>query len=230
MRIGELSRVTDVPVATIKYYQREGLMPAGEYTSPNQVSYGEAHVSRIRLIRALVQVADLSIATIKQIVAIVDRPGVDLHDLLGKVQSTLPLGAEAGDAPTEADLAAVTDAVAARGWSVTAGHPALGVAASVIGTWRDLAQVDPATILGTYCAAAEMVATSDMDFLAQHELADDRMQVAVVGTALGDRLLSALRRVAHEDASLRRFGNAQPPPKEARRRRSSTPAKPGGDA
>jgi DNA-binding transcriptional MerR regulator len=230
MRIGELSRVTDVPVATIKYYQREGLMPAGEHTSPNQVSYGEAHVSRIRLIRALVQVADLSIATIKQIVAIVDRPGVDLHDLLGKVQSTLPLGVEVGDAPAEDDMAAVTGAIAARGWVVTPGHPALGAAASVIGTWREFSQVDPATILSDYCAAAETVAAADMDFLARHELADDRMQVAVVGTALGDRLLSALRRVAHEDASLRRFGNAQPPPKGARRRRSSTPAKSGGDA
>ena len=41
MRIGELSRATEVPVPTIKYYLREGLLPHGELSSPNQASYGE---------------------------------------------------------------------------------------------------------------------------------------------------------------------------------------------
>ena len=36
MRIAELSQTTGVPVPTIKYYLREGLLPAGELTSPNQ--------------------------------------------------------------------------------------------------------------------------------------------------------------------------------------------------
>jgi DNA-binding transcriptional MerR regulator len=38
MRIGELSKVTGVPVPTIKYYLREGLLPAGELSSPNQAA------------------------------------------------------------------------------------------------------------------------------------------------------------------------------------------------
>ena len=36
MRMAELSRRTGVPVPTIKYYLREGLLPPGERTSPNQ--------------------------------------------------------------------------------------------------------------------------------------------------------------------------------------------------
>ena len=36
MRVAELSRRTDVSVASIKYYLREGLLPAGERTGPNQ--------------------------------------------------------------------------------------------------------------------------------------------------------------------------------------------------
>ena len=35
MRIAELSQTTGVPVPTIKYYLREGLLPSGELTSPN---------------------------------------------------------------------------------------------------------------------------------------------------------------------------------------------------
>ena len=46
MRIAELSQKTGVPVPTIKYYLREGLLPAGELTSPNQAHYDDRHVQR----------------------------------------------------------------------------------------------------------------------------------------------------------------------------------------
>lgn len=39
MRISELSDVTGVSVATIKYYLREELVPPGERTAPNQADY-----------------------------------------------------------------------------------------------------------------------------------------------------------------------------------------------
>jgi DNA-binding transcriptional MerR regulator len=39
MRIAELSRRSGVSVPTIKYYLREGLLPPGERTSPNQALY-----------------------------------------------------------------------------------------------------------------------------------------------------------------------------------------------
>ena len=39
MRIGELSRLSGVPVATIKYYLREGLLPPGVHSHPNQANY-----------------------------------------------------------------------------------------------------------------------------------------------------------------------------------------------
>jgi len=38
MRIGELSRRSGVPVPSIKYYVREGLLPAGERTRPTRSS------------------------------------------------------------------------------------------------------------------------------------------------------------------------------------------------
>ena len=41
MRISELSAQTGVPVPTIKYYLREGLLPEGERSAPTQAAYGE---------------------------------------------------------------------------------------------------------------------------------------------------------------------------------------------
>ena len=80
MRVSELSQATGVPVPTIKYYLREGLLPRGETTtSPNQASYGDEHVARLRLIRSLLDVGGLSVATVRDVLAAVDDPGTSLH-------------------------------------------------------------------------------------------------------------------------------------------------------
>jgi hypothetical protein len=61
MRMAQLSSVAGIPIGTIKFYQREGLLPPGERTSPNQADYDERHVRRLRLIRGLIDVGRLSI-------------------------------------------------------------------------------------------------------------------------------------------------------------------------
>ena len=62
MRISELSRESGVPVATIKFYLRERLLPDGVLTSATQAQYDETHVARLRLVRALIGPGGLSIA------------------------------------------------------------------------------------------------------------------------------------------------------------------------
>jgi DNA-binding transcriptional MerR regulator len=53
----------------------EGLLPAGERTSPNQVRYDDRHVHRLRLIHALLEVGELSVAGACDVLA-------DVADLL----------------------------------------------------------------------------------------------------------------------------------------------------
>ncbi|CAA9274079.1 MAG: Regulatory protein MerR, partial [uncultured Actinomycetospora sp.] len=72
MRVAELSRRTGVSVASIKYYLREGLLPPGERTSPNQASYGDDHVRRLRLVRALIDVGGLSVVGTRDVLAAID--------------------------------------------------------------------------------------------------------------------------------------------------------------
>jgi DNA-binding transcriptional MerR regulator len=83
MRMAELSRRSGVSVPTIKYYLREGLLPAGAVTSPNQADYGNGHLRRLRLIRALIDVGGLSVAAAREVLGAVDDPSVVGHDLLG---------------------------------------------------------------------------------------------------------------------------------------------------
>lgn len=73
MRMAQLSEATGVPVPTIKFYIRDGLLPRGESTARNQASYGPEHVARIRLIRALTGICGLPLeGTARKVMSSID--------------------------------------------------------------------------------------------------------------------------------------------------------------
>jgi Cd(II)/Pb(II)-responsive transcriptional regulator len=51
MRIGELAKRTDCEVETIRYYEREGLLPSPPRTDGNYRRYGEPDAERLLFIR-----------------------------------------------------------------------------------------------------------------------------------------------------------------------------------
>ena len=51
MKIGELSRLTGTNVETIRYYERDGLLPIPARSEGNYRIYGDAHVQRLSFIR-----------------------------------------------------------------------------------------------------------------------------------------------------------------------------------
>jgi DNA-binding transcriptional MerR regulator len=53
LKISELATEAGVPVATVRHYLREGLLPEGEKTSRNMAYYPPELVDRIRLIKQL---------------------------------------------------------------------------------------------------------------------------------------------------------------------------------
>ncbi len=53
LKISELAAEAGVPVATVRHYLREGLLPEGEKTSRNMAYYPADLVDRIRLIKRL---------------------------------------------------------------------------------------------------------------------------------------------------------------------------------
>jgi DNA-binding transcriptional MerR regulator len=211
MRIAELSRQAGVPVPTIKYYLREGLLPAGEFTSPNQARYDERHVHRLRLVRALVDVGRLPIATIRQLLSDLDRPGQDPHWMLGKTLHAVEVAREpAGDHRLTAADDEIDDLIARRGWRVGRDSPARRAVAELITTLRQLGMDDILTVIDEYAEAAERIAAADLELVRRQGEPDAMVYTAVIGTVLGDRLMAALRHLAQEDASTRTLRREQP--------------------
>ncbi|WP_327067639.1 MerR family transcriptional regulator [Kitasatospora sp. NBC_01250] len=214
MRVGELSRRTGVPVPTIKYYLREGLLPAGELTCPNQAQYDEAHVRRLRLLRALLEVGGLSIATARRLLTALDAPGLSLPATLDLAQHAVAPRPRPGERRTEDSAAgrAAAEAAAAwvaeRGWLVHPGGAACVALAQVFQALRELGQEDLLGILDEYAAAAERLAAAELALLGRRADPGGRLEGAVLGTVLGDTLLASMRRLAQEDASRRVFVEA----------------------
>ncbi|GAA1840576.1 MerR family transcriptional regulator [Pseudonocardia ailaonensis] len=208
MRMAELSRSTGVPVATVKYYLREGLLPRGEVTtSPNQVAYGPEHVRRIALVRSLVEVGGLSIASVRAVLAAVDDPAVSLHDTLGLTMDAASTGdAATVDDPAHAEAARrIDELIAERGWRLSEDPGARRVAVDVLATMHQITGDRLAGLASVYAEAAERVAEADLDTISALADPEERVETALVGTVLGERLLAALRRLAQEHVSATRF-------------------------
>ena len=74
MKIGELAQATLCPVETIRYYEREGLLPPPGRTSGNYRVYGPPHAERLRFIRHC-RSLDMSHEEIRALLAFRDAPG-----------------------------------------------------------------------------------------------------------------------------------------------------------
>jgi DNA-binding transcriptional MerR regulator len=207
MRIAELSRRTGVPVPTIKYYLREGLLPAGELTSPNQARYGEEHVDRLRLVRALLELGRLPIAAIKDLLVDVDSADPDIHQVLGRALTGAPAATTAEDTGlATAAHARVDELVEARGWLIDPEAPARRTVADVLVAFQQLGGPDVEFLLERYADAAERIAATDLEFVRRRETPAEQLHSAVIGAVLGESLLVALRRMAQEHQSARTFG------------------------
>jgi len=88
MRISELSARSGVSVATIKYYLRERVLPEGERTSPTQATYGEPHLRRLGVIRALVD-AGVGIAGVRNVISVLENPPESPGALLGAASTAV---------------------------------------------------------------------------------------------------------------------------------------------
>lgn len=207
MRIAELSQATGVPVPTIKYYLREGLLRPGERTAVNQARYGEGHVRRLRLIRVLREVADLSVARIGEILAAVDDESLSLHQVLGVAHAALePRPADEDDQLAEARRE-VDSFLDRLGWAVSPDAPARRSLAQTLVRLRTLGQDVGPQALDVYAEAADTVAAWELDHLdAAGGDRERRVERAVVGTVVYEAAFAALRRLAQEHHSARRFG------------------------
>ncbi|TJZ59248.1 MerR family transcriptional regulator [Streptomyces piniterrae] len=209
MRIGELSRATGVAIPTIKYYVREGLLPAGRLTSPNQASYDDSHVRRLRLIRGLMDVGGLSVSAVREVLAAVDTPDESVHKVLGAAQLAITPPPAVTPDGMEAARSKVAELIRQRGWRVEMENPAVEALAVALATFRGIGRGEFEEIMDDYADACERVAGADLAWVGRNAEVDSMVETVVVGTVLGDTVLMAMRRLAHADASARTYEDGQ---------------------
>jgi DNA-binding transcriptional MerR regulator len=193
MRISELSRTSGVPVPTIKFYLRERLLPPGRPTAVTQADYGEAHVRRLRLIRALTEVGRMSLATVRWVLEVVDAGAEATAAAVGAAHDSLPPLVPHGNTPPTRAL----DVVSALGWRVDPESASLWQLEAALAAVEDVGLPLGPERLAAYGGAALDVARVDVAGVPAED-PQDAVQYVVVGTVLYEPVLLALRRLAQQ--------------------------------
>ena len=204
MRISELSRRSGVSIATIKYYLREHLLPAGDQTSTNQATYGEAHFRRLRLVRALIDVGGLRVANVRATVAAIENESTPLHEAFGAVMHGLD------ESPSELqpdDVAAaqaeVQQWLKVRSWRIDDDAPARHRLAESLAVLR---RFDFPVTLADFDGAADAAQEAAKFEVRYARGMYDRtaaVETMLVGTVVYERVFAEIRRLALEAISAR---------------------------
>ncbi|PQP23762.1 MerR family transcriptional regulator [Rhodococcus opacus] len=206
MRVSELVARTGVPLATVKYYLREGLLMPGEATSATQARYGEKHVERLGLVKAL-SGAGLPIPRIREILRLVDHPDGSLFEVLGEAIAQLPpyLDAAVDDGDEFPRARAVLDRL---GQVYDPRYVAVGQLERALEGLEEAGIPMTDERLDAYGRHVRGIAEIDIGLMPT-ESAEDAIRYAVLGTAIYEPVIAAMRRLAHQDVAHKRLQNPE---------------------
>jgi len=197
MWMAELAARSGQSVATIKYYLREGLLHPGEATGATRTRYDDSHVRRLRLIRALTEVAGLRLDTVRQVLG--DIAAADSwHEAVGSAHVRLAMtdAAPASDAARQR----VDDLLDRQGWSLGPDSPQRELLARSVDALAGLDHPVSDDLLDRYAEAMRPVAAYEVRSVRSPDR-EVSAEAAVVGTLLQEPVLLAIRRIAQENAS-----------------------------
>ncbi|GCD34602.1 transcriptional regulator [Streptomyces chrestomyceticus JCM 4735] len=211
MRLSELSERSGLSTATIKYYLREGLLPPGERITATTAEYGDAHLRRLRLVRALVQVGKMPVATAREVLAAVEDESLDHHLRLGAAVWALPHPpGPPKEAPETTAARRTADELLRRlGWQygleVGPVSPTYGMLVNALAALARLGYPHAVENLLPYARLAGEMAVADLDLVEEYETPAEQVEAAVALTVLLEPVLLSLRRLAEAEESHRRF-------------------------
>ena len=88
MQIKELASATGVDIETIRYYERQGLLPEPARRDNGYRDYQAAHLERLSFIRHC-RALDMPLADIRRLLTALDAPGEPHPDVDGLVQGQI---------------------------------------------------------------------------------------------------------------------------------------------
>lgn len=198
MKISELSRAAALPLSTIKYYIREGLLPPGIATGRNQADYGPEHLKRLNLIRSLRENADLPLATIVQVLQAADR--TQQEPILAAVDALDPAsrGVEPSTEAIKEASTSIIELAHTLGWQVEPTDASLASAARALATLMPaFPEGGPDTLLPYFQATMDIARLELPDDWQAKGSREDALQYALLGTILFEPFILSLRRMAH---------------------------------
>ncbi|GIF16413.1 MerR family transcriptional regulator [Actinoplanes teichomyceticus] len=198
MRISTLAEISGVPVPTIKFYIRAGLLAAGRPTARNQAEYGEEHVTRLRLIRILTGPGRLSLAAVQRILEALDSTGmVPGERCRATIWALFPDASDERGAGVDRARVIVDDFVDRLGWSVDADSPGRSALTQVLAALHRLGIACDAEVFRPYAEAAErMIAAEPV------RLPAPTAEAAVARTVLLGVAFESMRLLASEHRML----------------------------
>jgi DNA-binding transcriptional MerR regulator len=125
VKIGELARMAGCQTVTIRYYEKEGLLPAPERSGGNYRLYDETQAERLRFIRHC-RVHGMSLDEVKSLLAYQENPVADCSWISALVQRRI----EAVDRQI-AELASLRDRLERLGQTCSGGPGGCGILKSL---------------------------------------------------------------------------------------------------
>jgi DNA-binding transcriptional MerR regulator len=201
MRISELGRRSGLPVATIRFYLREGLLPPGTRTARNQASYDEGHLSRLQLIQVLAVIGRFSLASVRGILAAIDDREMSLAGLSAAVNDALfaalsPTPDETTD--VERLRQQVDECITRVGWQVDPQAPARSALVQVLVGLRELGHHFDMEYLAPYVRAADRLSAYDIESISGSASMESLASAWVARLVLFEVAFTALRSLAQE--------------------------------
>jgi DNA-binding transcriptional MerR regulator len=224
VKVSELSERAGVPLPTIKFYIREGLLPSGARTARNQAEYSEEHLERLALIRALREDAGLGVAAIARALHAADAAKEEfVQTAIDAIQRPSGPAVPEQSAAFKQAKAAVMQLGQARGWLVRPEDLALRDAARALAVIRRSFPGKDEDF-GVYAEAADQLAKYELpENWGPTEAPNAALRYAMLGTVLFEPFLLALRRMAHS-ARVRSIPACTPPKAPAREPSKRKPA------
>ena len=80
MKIGEISKTTGIPVETIRYYEKIGLVPAPDRLASGYRQYRQSHLDRLLFIKRCRNL-DMAQDEIRELIRLADQPDADCSEV-----------------------------------------------------------------------------------------------------------------------------------------------------
>lgn len=204
MLVSELADAADVPLATVKYYLREGLLPAGETTGPRRAEYAETHVRRLRVLRLLREVGGVPVTSLRQVIDALEDEDLPVHEVMTVIADVIADAPEV-DFQEPASLDLVDEVVAGVGWDhirpESVDRQRLASLVSLLNAPGPLnANRD---ILTFYATAADQIARTEVDMLDSSVERSQLLEQLVTGSVVYGQVFGLLRQLAEQHHLIR---------------------------